>query len=80
MTVSFPAHVALFNELLTRYQAIVEQIESRLLNVQGREPSRNRSRDYLGRQLDQSGTMNRRTVVDRRAAAAPASRRRCPDW
>jgi hypothetical protein len=49
MTVSFPAHVALFNELLTRYQAIVEQIESRLLNVQGREPSRNRSRDYFER-------------------------------
>jgi hypothetical protein len=47
MTVSFPAHVALLNELLTRYQAIVEQIESRLLNVQGREPSRNRSRDSL---------------------------------
>lgn len=44
MTVSFPAHVALLNELLTRHQAVVEQIESRLLNVQGKDPSRNRSR------------------------------------
>jgi hypothetical protein len=49
MTVSFPAHVALLNELLTRHQAVVEQIESRLLNVQGKDTSRNRSREYFER-------------------------------
>jgi hypothetical protein len=49
MTRSFPAHVALLNELLTRHQAVVEQIESRLLKVQGKDTSRNRSRDYFER-------------------------------
>jgi hypothetical protein len=50
--VSFPDHVALVNELLTRHQTIVEHIESRLLNVQGKDVARNRSRDYFDRALD----------------------------
>ena len=45
--VSFSAHVALLNELLTRHQAIVDQIESRVLNVQGKDTARNRSREYF---------------------------------
>ena len=45
--VSFPAHVALLNEFLNRHLAIVERIESRLLNVQGKDTSRNRDRDYF---------------------------------
>ena len=47
MTVSFSDHVALLNELLTRHQAIVDQIESRVLNVQGKDTARNRSREYF---------------------------------
>ena len=45
--VSFSAHVALLTELLTRHQPIVDQIESRLLNVQGKDTARNRSREYF---------------------------------
>ena len=47
--VSFPDHVALLNEWLTVHQAIVEQIESRLLNVQGKDTARHPSRDYFDR-------------------------------
>ena len=47
MTVSFSDHVALLNELLTRHQAIVDQIESRVLNVQGKDTAQNRSREYF---------------------------------
>jgi hypothetical protein len=49
MTLSFPDHVALLSELLSRHHAIVEQIESRVLNVQGKDTARNRSRDYFDR-------------------------------
>ena len=45
--ISFSAHVALLTELLTRHQAIVDQIESRVLNVQGKDTARNRSREYF---------------------------------
>ena len=47
--VSFPDHVALLSELLSRNHAIVEQIETRVLNVQGKDTARNRSRDYFDR-------------------------------
>ncbi len=47
----FPAHVALLSELLSRHHAIVEQIESRVLNVQGKDTARNRSRDYFDRRF-----------------------------
>jgi hypothetical protein len=49
--VSFSAHVALLTELLNRHQAIVERIESRLLNVQGKDAARTRSREYFDRTL-----------------------------
>jgi len=49
MPASFSDHVALLNELLTRHQAIVDQIENRVLNVQGKETARNRSREYVDR-------------------------------
>ena len=49
MTLSFPDHVALLSELLSRHHSIVEQIESRVLNVQGKDTARNRSRDYFDR-------------------------------
>ncbi len=52
MSVRFSDHVALLNEILSRRQAIIEQIEGRLLNVQGKEASRNRSRDYFERILN----------------------------
>ena len=45
--VSFSAHVALLNELLTRHHAIVDQIEGRALNVQGKDTARIRSREYF---------------------------------
>ena len=47
--VSFPDPVALLSELLRRHHAIVDQIESRVLNVQGKDTARNRSRDYFDR-------------------------------
>ncbi|HEU4927591.1 MAG TPA: hypothetical protein VFT24_11105 [Vicinamibacterales bacterium] len=47
--VSFPDHIALLTELLKRHDAIVEQIETRLLNVQGKDTARNRTRDYFDR-------------------------------
>ena len=40
MAFSFAAHVALFNRFLDRRPQILEAIESRLLNVQGKEVSR----------------------------------------
>jgi len=48
---SFSDHVALLNELLARHQAIVDQIESRVLNVQGKATARNRSREYFDQVL-----------------------------
>ncbi len=47
MNFSFSDHVALLNEFLVRHQQIVEDIQSRLLNVRGKDPSRNRSRGFL---------------------------------
>lgn len=47
--VSFPDHTALLTELLKRHDAIVVQIETRLLNVQGKDTAPNRSRDYFDR-------------------------------
>ena len=40
MGVSFPDHVALLSGFLDRHERIVEDIESRLLNVRGKDTSR----------------------------------------
>ena len=49
--VSFLDHIALLTELLNRHDAIVAGIENRLLNVQGKDTARNRSRDDFDRIL-----------------------------
>ena len=49
MIFSFSDHVALLHEFLNRSHAIVERVESRLLNVQGKEIARSRNRDDLAR-------------------------------
>ena len=49
MTVSFPDHVSLLTSLLDRREQIVGDIETRLLNVQGKAPSRRRNRADLER-------------------------------
>jgi len=40
MEFSFPAHVTLLDRFLDRRQDIVEEIERRLLNVQGKDVAR----------------------------------------
>jgi hypothetical protein len=49
---TFGEHVALLREFLNRRQEIVEEIERRLLNVQGKETSRARSRGELEQILE----------------------------
>jgi hypothetical protein len=50
--VSFDDHVALLGAFLDRRREIVESIESRLLNVQGKELSRDRNRDRFDQLLN----------------------------
>jgi hypothetical protein len=47
MPFSFSDHVALLTHFLNRRQGIVESIESRLLNVRGKDASRSRNREYF---------------------------------
>jgi hypothetical protein len=52
MSFSFSHHVALLSQFLDRRHAIFDAIEHTLLNVQGKETSRNRNRDYFERLLN----------------------------
>jgi hypothetical protein len=52
MPVPFAEHVALLEALLDRRQAIVDLIESRLLNVQGKDVARGANREQIQRLLD----------------------------
>jgi hypothetical protein len=52
MNFHFSDHVALLTALLERHNEIVENIEGRLLNVQGKDTSRNRNREYFERTFD----------------------------
>jgi hypothetical protein len=52
MAVQFSEHVALLREFLERRHEIVDRIDSRLLNVQGKDAWRIRSRAQLERLLD----------------------------
>ena len=52
MSVPFAGHVALLEALLHRHQAIVDLIESRLLNVQGKDVARGANREQIQRLLD----------------------------
>jgi hypothetical protein len=52
MSFSFRDHVALVSEFLSRRQDIVDNIESRLLNVGGKDAARTRHRAHLQHVLD----------------------------
>lgn len=52
MTGSFADHVALLNQFLDQRPNIVERIESRLLNVRGKDVSRSRHRDTFEQLLN----------------------------
>ena len=49
---SFPDHVALLTQFLNRRQEIVDKIESNLLNVRGKDTSRNRNRAFFEHTLN----------------------------
>jgi hypothetical protein len=52
MTVPFADHVALFDQFLTRRREIVERLDSQLLNVRGKDITRNRDRRHFERLLN----------------------------
>jgi hypothetical protein len=52
MSFSFSDHVALLSQFLDRRQAIVDAIEGTLLNVRGKDTSRNRNREHFEQLLN----------------------------
>jgi hypothetical protein len=52
MNFSFSGHVALLSQFLDRRQVIVDGIEGTLLNVQGKDTSRNRNREHFEQLLN----------------------------
>jgi hypothetical protein len=51
MTLDFPAHISLLQQLLDHRRDIVDRIEGTLLNVRGKETSKSRNRQHFDRLL-----------------------------
>src|SRR5262245_55470219 len=73
MPFSFAAVIAWIEDAIARRDAIIELIESRLLNVKGKDVSRRRDRPYFESTLDACVFPRESSALRERLAAAHAA-------